>query len=111
MARCDRPRQPYAGGVRGPGAGRRGGAARGGGDAGNTAADIEIVKNKAYIKGVETLTGTVVEAEELRGGAALAVAGMAAVGRTVIKNRHFIERGYENICRDLRELGADISIG
>lgn len=81
------------------------------GDLGKMGADIEIVKNKAYIKGVETLTGTVVEAEELRGGAALAVAGMAAVGRTVIKNRHFIERGYENICRDLRELGADISIG
>jgi UDP-N-acetylglucosamine 1-carboxyvinyltransferase len=74
-------------------------------------ADIETVKNKAYIRGVEKLKGTMVEAEELRGGAALVVAGLAAEGRTMIKNRHFIERGYENICKDLRELGADISIG
>lgn len=74
-------------------------------------ADIEIVKNKAYINGVEKLKGTTVEAEELRGGAALTVAGLAAEGKTVIKNRHFIERGYENICKDLRNLGADISIG
>ena len=81
------------------------------GDLGKMGADIEIVKNKAYIRGVEKLSGCTVEAEELRGGAALVVAGLAAEGRTVIKNRHFIERGYENICRDLRDLGADISIG
>ena len=81
------------------------------GDLGKMGADIETVKNKAYIRGVEKLSGCMVEAEELRGGAALVVAGLAAEGRTVIKNRHFIERGYENICRDLRNLGADISIG
>ncbi len=81
------------------------------GDLGKMGADIETVKNKAYIRGVEKLSGCTVEAEELRGGAALVVAGLAAEGRTVIKNRHFIERGYENICRDLRDLGADISIG
>lgn len=74
-------------------------------------ADIETVKNKAYICGVEKLEGKQVEAEELRGGAALVVAGLAAQGRTIIKNRHFIERGYENICKDLRNLGADINIG
>ena len=74
-------------------------------------ADIEVVRNRAYINGVEKLEGTEVEAEELRGGAALVAAGLAAEGRTVIKNRHFIERGYENICRDLRNLGADINIG
>lgn len=74
-------------------------------------ADIETVKNKAYVNGVEKLKGAIVEAEELRGGAALAVAGLAAEGKTVIKNRHFIERGYENICKDLRNLGADISVG
>lgn len=74
-------------------------------------ADIEVVKNKAYITGVERLTGTEVEAEELRGGAALVAAGLAAKGKTVIKNRHFIERGYENISKDLRNLGADVTIG
>lgn len=74
-------------------------------------ADIEIVENKAYIHGVERLEGTAVEAEELRGGAALVVAGLSAEGKTVIKNRHFIERGYENICKDLTNLGADMNIG
>lgn len=74
-------------------------------------AEIEVVKNKAYINGVETLRGTDVEAEELRGGAALVVAGLAAEGKSVVRNRHFIERGYENICKDLRNLGADINIG
>ncbi len=74
-------------------------------------AEIEVVKNKAYIDGVETLKGMHVEAEELRGGAALVVAGLAAEGRSIVRNRHFIERGYENICKDLRNLGADINIG
>ncbi len=73
-------------------------------------ADIEVVKNKAYINGVEKLEGAGVEAEELRGGAALVVAGLAAEGKSVVRNRHFIERGYENICKDLRNLGADINI-
>lgn len=74
-------------------------------------ADIHTDKNKAYVSGVNSLRGAVVEAEELRGGAALVVAGLAAEGKTIIKNRHFIERGYEDICRDLRNLGADINIG
>ncbi len=73
-------------------------------------ADIEVVKNKAYINGVKALQGMEVEAEELRGGAALVVAGLAARGKSVVKSRHFIERGYENICKDLRNLGADISL-
>ena len=77
----------------------------------NMKADIRIENNKAYIKGVDRLIGTNVEAEELRGGAALVAAGLAAEGITVIRNRHFIERGYEDICRDMRNLGADISIG
>lgn len=74
-------------------------------------ADIRTEKNKAFINGREKLKGAYVEAEELRGGAALVVAGLVAEGKTVIKNRHFIERGYEDICRDLRKLGADINIG
>lgn len=74
-------------------------------------AEIHADNNKAYIRGVNSLNGTIVEAEELRGGAALVVAGLAAEGKTIIKNRHFIERGYEDICRDLRNLGADINVG
>lgn len=74
-------------------------------------AAIRTKGNRAYVRGVERLIGTAVEAEELRGGAALVIAGIAAEGETVVKNRHFIERGYENICRDLRNMGADVNAG
>ncbi len=62
----------------------------------------------ACITGQETLHGAEVLARELRGGAALVIAGLAAQGETSIQNRVYIERGYVNICRDLRELGARI---
>lgn len=70
-------------------------------------ADIEIRGSEARITG-GNLYGTTVEASELRGGAALVVAGLAAQGETYIKNRMYIERGYEDICRDLSEMGARI---
>lgn len=54
------------------------------------------------------MKGRVVTAEELRGGAALVTAGLVARGETVIRNCHYIDRGYENICRDFKELGARI---
>ncbi len=60
------------------------------------------------VYGVEELHGYTVSAEELRGGAALVIAGVAAKGETVVDGCRFIERGYENICRDLRELGVRI---
>ena len=59
-------------------------------------------------RGKEELFGANVEALELRGGAALVIAALGAKGETVIAGRHYIDRGYENICRDLRELGARI---
>ena len=62
----------------------------------------------AVITGVEHLRGSRMEACELRGGAALVLAGLAAEGESFVTGQHFIERGYENICRDLRELGARI---
>lgn len=62
--------------------------------------------NRVFVSGVRQLHGTGLKAEELRGGAALVIAGCAAEGRSVIKNRHFIERGYEDICQDMRLLGA-----
>ena len=73
---------------------------------------IELQGNRqAVIVGVDSLLGCEVAAEELRGGAALVIAGCMALGETVVTNRHFIERGYEDICRDYRNLGADIYIG
>ncbi|MCI6552965.1 MAG: UDP-N-acetylglucosamine 1-carboxyvinyltransferase [Lachnospiraceae bacterium] len=74
-------------------------------------ADIRTADNRACIRGVEGLKGAEAWAQELRGGAALVVAGLAAEGLTVIRNRHYIERGYEDICKDMRRLGADIRSG
>lgn len=68
-------------------------------------------KRQAVITGVDSLLGCEVTAEELRGGAALVIAGVMAAGETVVRNRHFIERGYEDICRDYQNLGANIYIG
>lgn len=72
-------------------------------------AKITVENNRiAYVEGVGKLYGTGVKAEELRGGAALVVAGLCASGETVITGCSYINRGYVNICRDLRELGARI---
>lgn len=73
-------------------------------------ADISIQGNTAYINGVGKLHGAVVQAEELRGGAALIVAALAAEGTSIVTNRHYIDRGYEDIVFRLRELGADIEL-
>lgn len=72
-------------------------------------ANIILSNNKAVVTGVECLYGEQVKAEELRGGAALIIAGLIANGRTNISNAHYIERGYQDICKDLAMLGADIS--
>ncbi len=73
-------------------------------------ADIRIdeKRNTAFLTGVPKLFGTDVYAKELRGGAALAVAGLAADGVTAVHNLYYIRRGYENIERDLRSLGGNI---
>ncbi len=71
-------------------------------------ADIRIEGREAVITGVPSLTGCEVYASELRGGAALIIAGLMAKGKTTLYNPYFIERGYEDICRDLKQLGADI---
>lgn len=70
-------------------------------------ADVRVDGRKAVIRG-GTLHGAAVEAQELRGGAALVIAGLAARGETLVRNRQYIERGYEDICRDLSQLGAVI---
>ncbi len=60
------------------------------------------------IQGVEGLTGAHVQARELRGGAALVAAGLMAEGETIVDGCQYIYRGYENIGRDFRELGARV---
>jgi len=60
------------------------------------------------INGVPTLTGATVEAKDLRGGAALVLAGLVADGETVVKNAKYVQRGYEHIEKDLTSLGADV---
>ena len=73
-------------------------------------AELELEKdmNKAVIQGVEKLHGAVINAHDLRGGAALVIAGLAAEGTTIVRDAAYVERGYEDICRDLSDLGAKI---
>ena len=72
-------------------------------------ADITLSENRACVNGVEKLHGARVKAEELRGGAALVIAGLAAEGDTVIENVCLIDRGYDKLEMTLRDLGADIA--
>ncbi len=65
-------------------------------------------ETRVLVRGVPALRGAETEAKELRGGAALAVAGLMARGKTCVSGCLYIYRGYENICRDFRELGARI---
>ena len=71
-------------------------------------ANIIINKKHAIIKGVECLVGTQVESTDLRAGAALVLAGLNADGETIIKNSHYITRGYFNFVDNLNSLGANI---
>lgn len=71
-------------------------------------AGIRVEGSDAYLSGQRQLTGCSVTARELRGGAALVLAGACARGMTKIENRQFIDRGYEDIVRDLQSLGVDI---
>lgn len=74
-------------------------------------ADIDLyTKNIALVRGVPGLSGARIEASELRGGAALVLAGLMAEGETEISGCSYIERGYENIGKDLSDLGARIVI-
>ena len=71
-------------------------------------ARIRISGKTATVTGVEKLRGAEVYAHDLRAGAALVIAGLAAEGTTYVEHIHFIERGYENIVGKLTALGADI---
>jgi UDP-N-acetylglucosamine 1-carboxyvinyltransferase len=71
-------------------------------------ANIRMEGRSAVITGVRGLRGAHVEASDLRAGAALVLAGLAAEGETTIRNIHFIDRGYENFEENLRLLGGRI---
>ena len=62
----------------------------------------------AFVEGVARLKGASVEAKDLRGGAALILAGLAAEGKTTVLNSKYVERGYEDIEGTLQKIGADI---
>ena len=72
-------------------------------------ANIHVAGKSATIEPVESLSGTSVRACDLRAGAALIVAGLAACGTTEIEDIIYVERGYEDIVGKLRAVGADIS--
>lgn len=69
---------------------------------------IKVEGNTAIIDGVEGFTGAQVSAPDLRAGAALAIAGLAAEGYTIVDDIIYIQRGYEDFDGKLRGLGAEI---
>lgn len=71
-------------------------------------AKITIEGKTAVITGVRKLTGTTVKATDLRGGAALVIAGLAAKKKTIITDIEYILRGYEDLDKKLISLGANI---
>ena len=71
-------------------------------------ASIKVESNIAIINGVEKYTGTRVSAPDLRAGAALVIAGLAAEGITIVDDIYYIERGYERFDEKLRQIGGCI---
>ena len=69
---------------------------------------IQVDDKTAIVEGVDHLSGAPVQASDLRAGAALVIAALAAHGQSEISCVHYIERGYENIVAKLQALGADI---
>ena len=72
-------------------------------------ADITVSGNKAIVSGTGRLSGADVQATDLRAGAALCIAGLAADGSTVISDVYHIDRGYEDFVGKLCQLGARIT--
>ncbi len=71
-------------------------------------AQVKVESNIAIITGVKSYTGARVSAPDLRAGAALVIAGLAADGITIIDDIHYVERGYEDFEKKLSEIGAQI---
>ena len=71
-------------------------------------AKIKVDSRVAVVEGIEMFSGASVKADDLRGGASLIVAGLAAEGFTEISKVNYIDRGYENIETTLNSIGANI---
>jgi UDP-N-acetylglucosamine 1-carboxyvinyltransferase len=71
-------------------------------------ADIRTSGHHAVVRGVRRLSGAPVRAHDIRAGAAMVVAGLAAEGSTAIAGVHHIDRGYDDLVGRLRSVGADI---
>ena len=72
-------------------------------------ANINVEGKTAVIQGVSKLYGAEVETKDLRGGAALILAGLVAEGTTQISGIHYLERGYEKLTEKLSIIGAKIN--
>ena len=73
-------------------------------------ASIKVESNIAVFEGIKEFTGAEVNALDLRAGAALVIAGIAAKGFTTIESVHYIKRGYEMLEKKLQKLGAQIEL-
>lgn len=74
-------------------------------------ADIKLKNNHEFIVyGASSLSGKELISKDLRGGAALIIAGLCAKGIAIVKNSYYVERGYENIVENLLNLGANITL-
>ncbi|MEC8999419.1 MAG: UDP-N-acetylglucosamine 1-carboxyvinyltransferase [Actinomycetota bacterium] len=71
-------------------------------------ADIRVEGHHAVVRGVPALSGAPVRAPDIRAGAALVVAGLAADGETVVSDAHHVARGYQDLVGNLAALGADV---
>jgi UDP-N-acetylglucosamine 1-carboxyvinyltransferase len=71
-------------------------------------ADIRTEGHHAVVRGVPRLSGAQVRSPDIRGGAALVLAGLVAEGETVVTGAHHLDRGYEDFPARLRSLGADV---
>lgn len=76
---------------------------------GRMGAQIRVEGHHAVIRGVPRLSGAPVRASDLRAGAALVVAGLAAEGETTVAGADHVERGYEDLAGSLRAIGADVT--
>nr|MCR4945017.1 UDP-N-acetylglucosamine 1-carboxyvinyltransferase [Clostridium sp.] len=71
-------------------------------------ANLKIDGRSVFIEGVDRLTGCEVRATDLRAGAAMILAGLVAEGKTIVGDIYHIDRGYVNIEKKFRKLGANI---
>jgi UDP-N-acetylglucosamine 1-carboxyvinyltransferase len=73
-------------------------------------ADVEVRGQVAYFRGPSRLQGAEVEAHDLRAGAAVTLAGLAADGETKVHRGEYVARGYADFDRNLRDLGGDCQV-